>query len=58
MELMEKLIKTQTTEHVIERASWTHFYVVEDKESIVGYQYKNGIKEPDDEHLIRMEKFR
>ena len=24
----------------------------------MGYGYKNGITEPDEEHLIRMEKFR
>ena len=122
-ELMDKLIEIETAEHVIERASWTHFYVVVNDEQIVGcgaigpywgkedesslftifvdpdcqkkgigkliietlendeyflrarrieipasitgvpfylkmgYQYKNGISEPDDEHLIRMEKY-
>ena len=35
-ELMEELIKTQTPEHVLQRASWTHFYVAEDKGRIVG----------------------
>ena len=24
----------------------------------MGYDYKNGVTEPDEEHLIRMEKFR
>ena len=123
-ELMDQLIETETPEHVLERASWTHFYVVELQGSIIGcgaigpywgkedesslftifvlpeyqhmgvghfiistlekdefftrakrieipasitgvpfylkmgYGYKNGIKEPDEEHLIRMEKFR
>lgn len=123
-ELMDKLIETETPEHVLERASWTHFYVVELGGSIIGcgaigpywgkedesslftifvlpeyqhigvghfiintlekdefftrakrieipasitgvpfylkmgYKYKNGITEPDEEHLIRMEKFR
>ena len=122
-ELMDKLIEVETAAHVIERASWTHFYVVVNDEQIVGcgaigpywgkedesslftifvdpdcqkkgigkliietlendeyflrakrteipasitgvpfylkmgYQYKNGISEPDDEHLIRMEKY-
>ena len=124
LELMELLIETETPEHVLERASWTHFYVAEDEGKIVGcgaigpfwgkedesglftifvhpeyqakgvgraiietlekdeyflrakrieipasitgvpfylkmgYHFKNGIKEPDDEHLIRMEKNR
>ena len=124
LELMNLLIETETPEHVLERASWTHFYVAEDEGRIVGcgaigpfwgkedesglftifvhpeyqgkgvgraiietlekdeyflrakrieipasitgvpfylkmgYHFKNGIKEPDDEHLIRMEKNR
>ena len=124
LELMKLLIETETPEHVLERASWTHFYVAEDEGRIVGcgaigpfwgkedesglftifvhpeyqwkgvgraiietlekdeyflrakrieipasitgvpfylkmgYHFKNGIKEPDDEHLIRMEKNR
>lgn len=124
LELMELLIETETPEHVLERASWTHFYVAEDEGRIVGcgaigpfwgkedesglftifvhpecqgkgvgraiietlekdeyflrakrieipasitgvpfylkmgYHFKDGIKEPDDEHLIRMEKNR
>ena len=35
-ELMEELIRTQTPEHVLERASWTHFYVAEEAGRIVG----------------------
>ena len=35
-DLMEELIKTQTPEHVLERASWTHFYVAEEAGRIVG----------------------
>ena len=35
-ELMEELIKTQTPEHVLQRASWTHFYVAEEKGAIIG----------------------
>ena len=35
-ELMEELVKTQTPEHILERASWTHFYVVEEDGEIVG----------------------
>ena len=123
-DLMDQLIEMETPEHVLERASWTHFYVAELAGSIIGcgaigpywgkedesslftifvdpefqgmgvgryimntlekdefftrakrieipasitgvpfylkmgYDYKNGIKEPDEEHLIRMEKFR
>ena len=123
-ELMDALIDVETPEHVLERASWTHFYVVieddqiigcgaigpywnrEDESSLftifvdpdhqkkgigrkiidtlendefflrakrieipasitgvpfylkMGYHYKNGISEPDEEHLIRMEKNR
>ena len=124
VELMDALIETETPEHVLERASWTHFYVVQDGERIIGcgaigpywgkedesslftifvlpeyqgkgvgrmimetleqddfflrarrieipasitgvpfylrmgYHYKNGISEPDGEHLIRLEKNR
>ena len=116
-ELMDQLIDYETPENVLQRASWTHFYVVVDNEQIIGcgaigpywgkedesslftifvlpeqqgkgtlemdeyflrakrieipasitgvpfylkmgYNYKNGITEPDEEHLIRMEKFR
>ena len=123
-ELMEELVKTETPEHVLQRASWTHFYVADEAGKIVGcgaigpywgredesslftifvdpdyqgkgigkliinalendefflrakrieipasitgvpfylkmgYNYKNGITEPDEEHIIRMEKFR
>ncbi len=123
-ELINALIEVETPEHVLERASWTHFYVVleddqiigcgaigpywnrEDESSLftifvdpdyqkkgmgrkiidtlendefflrakrieipasitgvpfylkMGYHYKNGISEPDKEHLIRMEKNR
>ena len=35
-ELMDELIKVETPEHVLERASWTHFYVVLDGSRIVG----------------------
>ena len=123
-DLMDQLIEYETPERVMERASWTHFYVVcegdaiigcgaigsywgkEDESSLftifvlpeyqgkgigkaiietlesdefflrakrieipasitgvpfylkMGYGYKDGIKEPDEEHLIRLEKFR
>ncbi|MBR3532746.1 MAG: GNAT family N-acetyltransferase [Clostridiales bacterium] len=36
LELMEQLIESETPEHVIERASWTHFYVAQDEGRIVG----------------------
>ena len=123
-DIMDQLIATETPEHVLERASWTHFYVAESEGSIVGcgaigpywgkedesslftifvdpdhqgkgigrliidtlendefflrakrieipasitgvpfylkmgYCYKNGITEPDEEHIVRMEKSR
>ena len=123
-DLMDQLIEIETPEHVLQRASWTHFYVVTDKNEIIGcgaigpywgkedesslftifvdperqgrgigrlimetlesdeyflrakrieipasitgvpfylkmgYHYKDGISEPDEEHLIRMEKNR
>ena len=122
VELMEQLIEVESPEHVLERASWTHFYVAEEQDNIIGcgaigpywgkedesslftifvlpeyqgkgigraiidtlekdefflrakrieipasitgvpfylkmgYNYKNGITEPDEEHLIRLEK--
>lgn len=123
-ELMEALIAAETPQHIIEMASWTHFYVVKVQDVIVGcgaigpywgkqdesslftifvmpeyqgngigraiidalendvyflrakrieipasitgvpfylkmgYHFKDGISEPDEEHLIRMEKNR
>lgn len=35
-DLMEELVKTQTPEHILQRASWTHFYVAEDEDAIIG----------------------
>lgn len=35
-ESMEELVKTQTPEYVLERASWTHFYVAEEAGRIIG----------------------
>ena len=35
-ELMEELVKTQTPEHVLQRASWMHFYVAEEDGDIIG----------------------
>lgn len=124
LELMDALIDSVTPQKFIDRASWTHFYVAEEQEKIIGcgaigphwgkedesslfnifilpeyqgkgigraiidtlendtyflrakrieiaasitgvpfylkmgYHYKNGISEPDEEHLIRMEKNR
>lgn len=123
-DLMDQLIATETPEHVLERASWTHFYVAELEGTIIGcgaigpywgkedesslftifvlpehqgkgvgrliintlekdeffqrakrveipasitgvpfylkmgYNYKDGITDPDEEHLIRLEKIR
>ena len=123
-ELMDELIRVETPEHVLGRAGWTHMYVVQDGEKIIGcgaigpywgkedenslftifvlpeyqgkgigrkimetleqdeyflrarrieipasitgvpfylrmgYHFKDGISEPDEEHLIRMEKNR
>ena len=123
-DIMDQLIEIETPEHVLERASWTHFYVVLEGEDIIGcgaigpywgkedesslftifvdpdrqgkgvgrlimntlendeyflrarrieipasitgvpfylkmgYHFKDGITEPDEEHLIRMEKIR
>ena len=123
-DLMDALIETETPEHVLQRASWTHFYVAQEEQQIIGcgaigpywgkedesslftifvlpeyqgqgigraiidtlekdeyflrahrieipasitgvpfyikmgYHYKNGITEPDEEHLIRLEKNR
>ncbi len=123
-DLMDQLIKSETPEHMLQRAGWTHFYVVLEGEDIIGcgaigpywgkedesslftifvlpeyqgkgvgrlivetlekdefflrakrieipasitgvpfylkmgYHYKNGITTPDEEHLIRLEKFR
>ncbi len=36
LELMEALIDSETPQHVIERASWTHFYVAEEQEELIG----------------------
>ena len=123
-DLMDALIETETPEHVLQRASWTHFYVAQEEQQIIGcgaigpywgkedesslftifvlpeyqgqgigraiidtlekdeyflrahrieipasitgvpfylkmgYNYKDGITEPDEEHLIRLEKNR
>lgn len=35
-ELMEELAATETPEHVLQRASWTHFYVAAEGEEIIG----------------------
>ncbi len=35
-EMMEELVKTQTAEHVLQRASWTHFYVAEENGTVIG----------------------
>ncbi len=35
-DLMEELVKTQTPDHVLERASWMHFYVAEEGGAIIG----------------------
>lgn len=35
-DLMDQLIETETPDHVLQRASWTHFYVVTDGDLIIG----------------------
>ena len=35
-ETIFNLLKRQTPEHVLERASWTHYYVVENNKEIIG----------------------
>ena len=35
-ELMEELVKSQQPQNILERASWTHFYVVENDGQIIG----------------------
>ena len=35
-DLMEELVKTQTPEHVLQRAGWTHLYVAEEDGAIIG----------------------
>ena len=35
-ELMEELVKSQQPQNILERAGWTHFYVVEDSGQIIG----------------------
>ena len=35
-DLMEQLIGIETPEHVLQRASWTHFYVAVDNGQIIG----------------------
>ena len=35
-ELMEELVQSQQPENILQRANWTHFYVVEDGEQIIG----------------------
>ena len=35
-DLMDALIETETPEHVLQRASWTHFYVAVDEDRIIG----------------------
>ena len=35
-ELMEEMVKSQQPQNIIERAGWTHFYVVEDDNIIIG----------------------
>lgn len=36
VEMMEKLTRRKQPEDVLKRASWTHFYVVEENSAIVG----------------------
>ncbi|MBR6186796.1 MAG: GNAT family N-acetyltransferase [Clostridia bacterium] len=36
LEMMEELIRRETPEAVCQRASWTHFYVAEEENAIIG----------------------
>ena len=35
-ELMEEVVKSMQPQNILERAGWTHFYVVEDGDKIIG----------------------
>ena len=35
-ELMEEVVQSMQPENILERAGWTHFYVVEDNDTIIG----------------------
>ena len=35
-DLMEEVVKSQQPENILERAGWTHMYVVEDEGIIIG----------------------
>lgn len=35
-DLMEELVKSMQPQNILERAGWTHFYVVEDNDTIIG----------------------
>ncbi len=35
-EMMEELAKTETPENITGRAGWTHFYVVEEQDQVIG----------------------
>lgn len=35
-ELMEEIVKSMQPQNILERAGWTHFYVVENNETIIG----------------------
>lgn len=35
-EFMEEIVKSMQPQNILERASWTHFYVVEDNDTIIG----------------------
>lgn len=52
VEMMEALIKTQTPEHFIERAGWTHFYVVEDEGRLIGCGAIGPLRERRDESCL------
>ena len=41
-ELMEEIVKSMQPQNILERAGWTHFYVVEDNGQIIGCGSKIG----------------
>ena len=44
-DIMDQLIEIETPEHVLERSSWTHFYVVLEGDDIIKVNFdEHGVK--------------